>query len=290
MTKSKKQEFMKLTRLMTILVFTTIWGCGDDTGGKRRSLIEVDTPGLTTDVFIVPSQMHRSLETNLLESHTEINEIVAGSLPVSYRPVPSMSLDDEGTDTKNVRTRTSLGRPSIDCGMTPNASIIARVEECSTINGARASWNYLFSSAGESVWRLVAKIGTSEMWLDVRTGHIWSDILDTTNWCNASGNRETGSAVDCKNLATNITCVGKAVLGIPGIKWRLPTRNDFLQADLDGIRFVLKGAGSPFWTATINSASANRSEAWTYNQVQGTLEKSALTDLRQVRCIGAASL
>lgn len=281
---------MKLTRLMTILVFTTILGCGDDTGGQRRSLIEADTPGLTTDVFIVPSHMHRSPESNLLESNTAINEIVAGSLPASYRIIPSMALDDEGTDQKNVRTRTGMGRPFTDCGIAPGVSVAARVDECGRINGPTASWNYVFSSAGESVWRLVTKIGTSEMWVDIRTGHIWSDILDTTNWCNASGNQETSPAVDCKTLATNITCVGKAVLGMPGIKWRLPTRNDFLQADLNGIRFVLKNASTPFWTATMNSASANRSEAWTYNQTQGTLDKSPLTEIRNVRCIGAATL
>ncbi len=281
---------MKSAHLLALLALTALIGCGEDSGGKRRSLIEADTPGLTTDVYIVPSQMHRSIETDLLGSYTEINEITAGSLPVSYRTVPLMAIDDEGTDAKNVRTRTSLGRPSNDCGMGPGASISARISDCSTLNGARANWNYVYSSAGESVWRLVTKIGSSEMWLDIRTGHIWSDVLDTTNWCNASGNVETGAAVDCKTLGTNPTCVGKAVLGLPNIKWRLPTRNDYLQADLNGIRFVLKSAGSPFWTATLNSASTNRSEAWTYNQSQGTLEKSPLSDLRQVRCIGAAAL
>lgn len=283
---------MKLIQLSTILVFTTILGCGDDAGGKRRALVEVDTPGLTTDVFIVPSHMHRTRESsNLLESHTANNEIIAGTLPLDiYRVVPSMALDDEGTNSKNVLTRTALGRPFTDCGIAPNATVGTRVDECGRINGPTASWNYVFSSAGESVWRLVAKSGNAEVWLDIRTGHIWSDILDTTNWCNASGNQETSPAVNCNTLANNITCVGKAVLGIPGIKWRLPTRNDFLQADLDGIRFVLKSASTSFWTATMDSSSFNRSEAWTYNQAQGTLEKAGLTDLRNVRCIGAASL
>jgi hypothetical protein len=138
---------MKPPHLVAIVDLTTLIGCGEDSGGKRRSLIEADTSGLITDVFSVPSYMHRSIEMDLLAS-----------------------------------------------------------------------------------------------------------------------------------------------IGLPNIKWRLPTRNDYLQADLNGIRFVLKTANSPFWTATMNSASTNRSEAWTYNQSQRTIEKVAMTDLRQVRCIGAASL
>ncbi|MES2526787.1 MAG: hypothetical protein V4598_06855 [Bdellovibrionota bacterium] len=281
---------MKSRLLITLLVFTTIIGCGEDVGSKRRSLIESDTPTITTDAFIVPSHMHRTLEHDLLASRTEIDEIIAGSLPVGYRTVPSMALDDEGTDTKNIRTRTSLGRPTVDCGMGPDAAISARISDCSTLNGTKATWNFLNSSAGESIWRLVAKVGTAEMWLDIRTGHIWSDIVATTNWCNASGNKETGTSVNCLLQGTNSTCVGKGILGFPGIKWRLPTRNDYLQADLNGIRFVLKAAGSPFWTATLNSASADRSEAWAYNQAQGTIEKAGMIEDRQVRCIGAAAL
>ncbi len=281
---------MKLYFLTTLVFITTILSCGDDVGGKRRTLVETDTPGITTDTFLVPSHLHRSPEVGLLESHAEINEIVAGSLPLSYRTVPLMALDDEGTETRNIRSRTWLGRPLFDCGAGPNTSINSRIDDCSRINGARAAWNYLNSSSGESIWKLVAKIGNVEMWIDLRTGHIWSDILETGNWCNASGNSETGPGVNCQTLGTNPNCVGKSLLGLLGIKWRLPTRNDFLQADLNGLRFVLKTAGLSFWTATMNSASLNRSEAWTYNQAQGTLEKAALTELRQVRCIGAASL
>ncbi len=281
---------MKLTRLMTIVLFTTIIGCGEDVGGKRRPTIETDTPNITTDVFLVPSHMHRTMELDLLGSHTEIDEVVAGSLPPGYRAVPLMGLDDEGSDSKNVRTRTSLGRPLTDCGMGPSSIVSERISECTTLNGTRATWNFLNSSAGESIWRLVTKIGNAEIWIDIRTGHIWSDVVGTTNWCNASGNKETGTAVNCLTLGLNPNCVGKKILGIPGIIWRLPTRNDYLQADLNGLRFVLKTAGTPFWTATLNSASADRSEAWAYNQAQGTLEKANLAQDRQVRCIGAAAL
>ncbi len=290
MAKSKKQVFMKLDLILTAVVFTTIVGCGEDVGGKRRGVVEIDNPTLTTDTFIVPSHMHRTMELDLLASHTEIEEVVAATLPAGYRSVPVMALDDEGTDGKNIRSRTNLGRPLTDCGMGPDVTISARISECNSINGSRASWNFLTSAAGESVWRLVTKIGASEMWLDIRTGHIWSDIADTTNWCNASGNKEIGTAVNCLTAGVNNSCVGRTILGIPGIKWRLPTRNDYLQADLDGLRFVLKTAGSPFWTATLNSATADRSEAWTYNQAQGTLEKANLNQDRQVRCIGASAL
>jgi hypothetical protein len=224
----------------------------------------------------------------------ETTLITSGALPAGYRIIPLMALDDEGTNGKNISSRSGLGRPAVDCGATAGQTLKQRIADCLKLNTTTASWDGTsFGASGESVWKLVTRTGTLEMWLDTRTGHLWSDTIATTNWCNASGNTlvETDASVNCLTAGTNVTCVGKNLMNITGIVWRLPTRNDYLQGDLDGLRFVLKESDTTgFWTATMNSVSFGRSEAWVYQQRQGTLESAALGNDHQVRCIGDATI
>ncbi len=286
----RKQELMKRS-ILIVLSLTALVGCGEDTGSRRNSPV-ASNPPLIADGNGV-SQIHRSRGLNVLTSRTEITLITSGALPAGYRMIPFMNLDDEGTNGKNIRTRTGLGRPAVNCGLTANVSLSSRISECNSLNPGSSLWSGTAEgAAGESTWRLVAKSGAQEIWQDSVTGQLWSDIVDTTNWCNASGNslQETGASVDCQALGTNFSCIGKAIMGLTGITWRLPTRNDYLQGDLNGLRFVLRESDTTgFWTATMDSASTNRSEAWVYQQRQGTLEKDFLTDAHQVRCIGAAT-
>ncbi len=284
---------MNSTFLLILLSLTALVGCGEDTGSRRRPLETVTPPITEDDTFVLPSHLHRTTGLSVLTTKQEIDEILATSLPVGYRTIPLMALDDEGTPDKNVRTRTSLGRPMANCGMTAGATVSARITNCSTVNGTTAMWDSSNGAAGESTWRLVTKDGSQEIWADIRTGHLWSDVMDdSTNWCQASGNKtkEDGAAVNCEAAAVDVTCVGKAIMGLTNVKWRLPTRNDFLQADINGLRFVLKISSlTGFWTATMNSKATTRNEAWVYHQEQGTLDSAVLTEDRQVRCIGAAT-
>lgn len=285
----RKQVLMNYHIFFFGLLLLSFVGCGEDTGRSRRT--EVVNPPLTEDDFVVPSQIHRTREASVLTAREVRDEIVAGALPVEYRQVPLIALDDEGSGV-NVRTRTALGRPAVNCGTAAGLTISARMDDCSTVNGASATWSSINGAAGESTWRLVAKAGTQEIWLDTRTGLLWSDVVATTNWCNAAGNstQETGTTIDCKNLGTNFSCVGKTLL-IGDVTWRLPTRNDFLQADLNGLRSALKEVTDQgLWTGTVNSTSTNRSEAWVYRQAQGTLESAPMDSDRHVRCVGAAAL
>ena len=96
---------------------------------------------------------------------------------------------------------------------------------------------------------------------------------------------------NCSTLSElQSTCVGKTLdlLGAQ-VKWRLPTRNDFLQADLDGLRFVMKKENETLglWTSTIRGASQKRSEAWVYHSLEGTLSADDLDTEHAVRCVGA---
>lgn len=286
---------MNATFLLILISLTALVGCGEDSGSRRRPLETVTPPVTTDDTFVVPSQLHRTTGLALLTSRQESDEILANSLPVGYRTIPLMALDDEGTPGKNVRTRSSLGRPTANCGTTTGTTVNERIINCSNINGTTATWDGANGAAGESTWRLVTKDGSQEIWADIRTGYLWSDVQDSAaNWCQASGNRtkEDGASVNCETSAVDVTCTGKTLMGLANVKWRLPTRNDYLQADINGLRFVMKTPTllTGFWTATMNSKATTRNEAWVYVQEQGTLESALLTEDRQVRCVGAATL
>lgn len=291
MAKTKKQVLMKPPFLILVIAITTLVGCGEDIGrNNQRGSGGTIIPVNPEDAFITPSQMHRRSGTNVISSRDEIRNVTANTLPSGYRLVPSIVLDNEGVSGSNVQTRTSLGRPTVNCGIAANTTIGQRIADCQNLNQTKATWNSTSGIAGESSWRLVQKNNTQETWQDTRTGFLWSDIVATTNWCNAAGNSSSeDSSVNCQVIAQGSACVGKTLNDMNGVTWRLPTRNDYLQADLNGFRFVMKDVTVGFWTATI-SAQSSRNEAWVYVQSQGTLEKELLTENRQVRCVGAASL
>lgn len=248
------------------------------------------------------SHMHRERGSAILSYAEEIQKRLGRDLPeILYRIIPLMEKDDEGS-SKNVATVEDLGRPTVSCGRGDGfAGIDARAADCFQKNGDKATWEgYRFGAAGESTWKLVTRNGSGkEMWLDMRTGMVWSYLRANSegknvfNWCKASGNDENASTdviVDCNALAEGISiCAGHLMEEVgEQIKWRLPTRNDYLQADINGIRFIFpKEDDRGLWTATMRAASEGRSEAWVYSTKEGTLAGVPLASERFVRCIGA---
>lgn len=282
---------MKPASLLILSLLVLLQGCGEDTGRNDRG--ETFTPPFSEDTFVVPTQAHRTAERAVIESRAFNNLAVAGTLPEGYRIIPLMASDDEGASLTNPRTRRALGRPTIDCGLGETLVISQRISDCAGKNQTRATWNGVLGNAGEATWRLVARSGTLEVWLDTRTRLLWSPVVATTNWCEAAGNnlQEDGPIVNCQELGKVSSCVGKVILGLSNVVWRLPTRNDYLQADIDGLRYVLPTAGSAgSWTATLDSSAGSRNLAWVYVDDQGILKSSLLPESKQVRCVGAAAL
>ncbi|HXH73491.1 MAG TPA: hypothetical protein VNJ08_00900 [Bacteriovoracaceae bacterium] len=287
--------------IAVFVVLTTLVGCGDDIPKKQTSKgigkgVVIKVPAATADGELISSQMHRLRGINVLSYTEEIAQTLASTLPTTYKPIPDLLLDDEGTNTKNVITMTSVGRPTTACGTGGEltAGIDARIADCDAKNGTHAIWNgNLYGAAGESTWKLIAfTAGGKEIWHDLRTGMVWSDIVATSNWCKASGNKQTStttSAIDCSVTGEDLSfCSGANIEGLAGnVVWRLPTRNDYLQADINGLRFVMKPSillGA--WTATVQGASTEREHAWVYHITDGTLSAKEITSDRQVRCIG----
>jgi hypothetical protein len=249
------------------------------------------------------SAIHREKGSPVLSYAQEISKVISRNLPEAlYRVVPSMAIDDEGSN-KNVITINNLGRPSVVCGIDGTfPGIDARITDCFQKNRESAIWEgYRYGAAGEGTWKLVSLTSDGEeIWFDGRTGMVWSDLrkkdngVNVFNWCKASGNTENDTSsevIDCGilNDQTEQLCVDAVTPGLGDqIKWRLPTRNDYLQADLNGARFVLKKENTQgVWTATMRAGVIGRTEAWVYNSKDGTLFGGNLTSDRQVRCIGA---
>lgn len=287
---------------LTVLILTlfTLVGCGEDVAKNKSSRDRATKPPPTTtavggDSILLNSQIHRLRGMPVLTTAEEIDQIVAGSLPVDYRVIPDMGLDDEGKEGKNVITITSLGRPGVTCGVSGTfAGFQARISDCATKNGDKALWNgQTYGAAGEGTWQLVARTSAGlEVWYDLHTGLLWSDVINAKNWCKASGNLQpsgTSLTINCATAGESVSlCRGANVAGLGAdFRWRLPTRNDYLQADLDGIRSVMElGATSGSWTATMEAASENRSSAWVYRFQDGTLVSSDLLIEHEVRCVG----
>lgn len=96
--------------------------------------------------------------------------------------------------------------------------------------------------------------------------------------------------VDNITSPNSIDPAGKAGLGFsstPSVKWRLPTRNDYYQAEIDGIRFVMPDMldlNNWEWTTTISTLPTN--EAYGFHSDTAETSLRARWNGDSVRCVG----
>lgn len=276
---------------VTLLVFLSLFAACNDASKGNRPLINASTGAQVSSNATIRSQLHRVRATEILSTTQETS--AAESLPVGYDNIPNIFEADDGfgTDSRSVVHATHSGN---SCGIgTQFATIKDRIANCESLNLGQASWKGSANgNSGEGNWTLVARnVDGKEIWLDETTNYVWSDVVaEATGWCDASGNTQglaDGGVVDCHVLGTRSLCANSALPGIPEsqVSWRLPTRGDFLQADLDGARFVLRNVSTmSFWSATVNGT--NRDEAWAILQSTGALSSVSRAEGRAVRCIG----
>lgn len=235
------------------------------------------------------SQLHRLLGTVILTAEQESQS--ANNLRAGYDNVPGLRDSDDGMG--GVPSVNLARRPQVDCGVTLTLTTIdSRIADCAAKNTDRAIWRgQINGNAGEGNWFLVARQGDGkEVWLDATTNYLWSDMVAQTNWCSASGNDEDAlkeNGVSCKAIQDGMNaCVGQTVQGLGEglVSWRLPTRGDFLTADLNGARYVFAKTAAQYWTATVNGD--NREQAWAIMQANGVLTPVARNEVRGVRCLG----
>lgn len=266
---------------LALLSILFIVSCGEDASKNKRGAVMLKKPSFNTAESEAGIMAHIQRDSVVvpLSSAEAINDIVNNTLPKTFRVIPRLS------DVEKPRYDVeSIGRPAKACGSVSNASLGDRITSCEKANADLSTWSNKNGVAGESNWKLVSLADDKEIWVDLRTGMLWSDVINTqADWCSASGNNEGV----CKTNSPAMICNSMVTFG--NIKWRLPTRNDYLQADINGLRSVVKPSKTEtaFWAATIDSSNMDR--AWTYDLNRGMLGTAGLEALRQVRCIGAAA-
>jgi hypothetical protein len=256
---------------------------GKGTPNPQREAADGTTPSA------VRSHLFRVAGTEQMTAQAETQN--ATNLPAGYLDTPELDKTDDGLEDQSV---IHARRPVVPCGLdSALATIAQRIRDCANKNPNQSEWLGLKNATGgEGTWRLVAlKDNEQEIWLDETTGFIWSHVVSTTsNWCQAAGNTEKAlkeGGIDCSELHDdNTRCEGKDLLGIPAsqIAWRLPNRADFLQADLNGARFVLPRSSVVVWTATVNSE--DRENAWSITPKTGALSAQPRSASLGVRCLG----
>lgn len=282
-------------RLAIFIMFTLpLWiACNDLGHGGRRTdptpVIRENQDDVTTGVVVL-SQIHHVRGIAPFNSVQEASRSI--SMPDGYEEVPRQHIADDGLGDSTV---VHAVRAITPCGLGPTfKSISERASDCSTLNGANAHWLANENgNAGEGNWRLITRSATGEeVWWDNTSGYLWSDVIQaSSDWCKASGNTEgisgDGGVVDCAALGAGISlCQGAVLSQLPTteVSWRLPTRGDFLQADLNGARFVLPSTNLTYWSATVNGA--HRDEAWGITMMTGILTSDLRSNAHAVRCLG----
>ena len=215
------------------------------------------------------SQTYKSLNESLKEGTINPNILLI--------PDPEYANDNSITKPQNITQNCGYSSPE------DFNSIQERIEDCKSKNPSTFQWNgELKGNSGESKWSLVYKAGSSKFWIDSNTGLIWSNPSSKTDWNKASGFSVTDEEYICSSFKFD-------VFGGSEVQWRLPNRNEFLQADINGYRHVIDHDEKYFWTATTSNDFSN-SEAWEIQISTGILKLSDMTNLSNVICIGEVLL
>lgn len=191
----------------------------------------------------------------------------------SYRIVPNPDKDHD----KNVTVAKDIGKEK--CGIGSELNTIAkRIADCKAKLGVEKTfWEGKVNGiSGEGNFTLVVN-NEHEIWYDDSTGMVWSDEIEQDDWTNASGEGMPDLSNE-KFVCNQIDDITKEE-----VRWRLPTRADFLQADLNGARYVLPRLGVTYWTATSVDGG---NKAWAILQKTGILSESFMSEKHSIRCVG----
>jgi hypothetical protein len=199
----------------------------------------------------------------------------------------------------------SLANYSTDCGKVGN--VTNRILDCKDNYSAAATWTG--SEQGiyaETTWVLVTRDSSAGtiIWKDTGTGYLWtSKIATNVNFCAAAGADNGYGPVTCagNDVAKLSYCsentgfsypagvpdkLGNLSLASGKVQWRLPTRADFLKAELDGLRYVHEfDLADNFWSSNVWSQSAGN--IWTYS-ADGSIKNSTTNSdtSTDVICVG----
>jgi hypothetical protein len=257
----------------------------------------------------------RSKTSDLSKISTQLDD-ASGNLSDIYLAGPTLlndsSADSSSVDVADVSSLVACGHPSVPA----SPSIEDRIEDCKIKNTATAIvWNgKIRAKSTEGLWTLVVRTADGKnLWRDDTSGLLWSDDLGVTNnWCKAAGNSESSSACAsggslqaatpesfCSELTGFDTPPELAnakgnLSGSEGIQWRLPTKSEWLQAELNGVRWVIDAidplsySTRTYWSSTIFGL-AHTGTAWTFNswgEFSVEVDNIPLVTDNRVICVG----
>lgn len=263
--------------LILLMVFGLI-SCGPASNSGRgnsqkKTYSETSGPiqiNFTKFMQVAHSQTYRERGSKQISLSELKSHKLKNTLPKTIHLTPS----ENDNDTSVTKAET----PSTFCGDSLE-SINQSIFDCQKKNPESYLWDGEKNGiSGEGDWQLVFYGPQKTLWIDLNTALIWSDILKPQAWPYANKNTESTAC----NASENEASLGN--FSKDQIHWRLPTRNEFLLADINGARFVLNNLDNLFWTASTDKNQM----AWAINQTDGTLIKKAYQELLHIRCVGSA--
>lgn len=291
--------------LLCLLMLGTLVSCGAAKNNESRA---GDPPPNNGDRSIQPagseefqktqrSHMFRNKESQQLNYYGERKALAEKTLPKTHRTIPDAERD---VDT-NVIHPEKIASPEAGCGnyngtdTNQAVSITARHKNCAEVQGDTnaVTWNGKNKAInGEGFWQLISNSSYTEnnqvfnkiVWQDLSTGLLWSDLTASYTWEEASGNKNTDSRPCVSKSNTPKHELGRIHPSI--VSWRMPNRNEFLQADLNGSRFVLPNNSDFVWTASFGKTDNGIDKAWAINVSTGELKLMATSTELPTRCIG----
>jgi len=237
-------------------------------GAGPRDQRQTPNAGTKDTTLVYKSQSYRTIGKEQLSYDELGKKITTSTTDLDYRTIPRIDTDHDGQVEMNKFQQKN-------CGIVVETKTIkSRKNNCVQQNPNDSVWSAKENGiSGEGDWALVYKQDAVTVWQDLTTGLLWSTPLKTAAWKEASGAEVDEEDYICGN--------SKLLEG--EVKWMLPTRNEFLQADINGARFVLPSTSEIFWTASRQGQTDN---AWAIMQSTGELTAMKTSRENEVRCVG----
>lgn len=286
--------------IATLILSALLVSCGaaKNSGREGNSANSEDSDRINRDTGLTQldadfqksafSQVYRNKE-NIRLTYSEIMDAVLNNkVPLTTRMIPDIEVHIDS----EVSSPAKIPSEITECGnsVAEAYTLSDRIKDCKDkVPEANAiAWAGKKNGInGEGDWQLVSYSNNKQVWQDLRTGLLWSDIVATADYEVASG-VEMGSTDNFKDrVCQTITDTPKDALGkihSSRVEWRLPNRNEYLQADINGARFVLPNTDQLTWT----SSYSGDDNAWAINQKTGVLQLTSIGDSLSVRCVGIA--
>lgn len=279
-------------------LFLLLVGCGAAENSREdnsKPRIETVKPDDGEKVVFTPLERSMIRRTKGVSRilYTQVQEsLKLNNLPVAYQSTPTPE-EESATAVESI----PLERRKIDCGISIDnkLTVAERVKDCKTKIGQSSStlWSALVNGiSGEGNWFLVTYIEGKKVWQDSSTGLLWSDVVGTDTFAMALGRDPADLEKEiislCSSLNDNINpALGK--LPLSRVKWRLPNREEYLQADINGARSVLTDSGSNLWTASFDKQFGGEYKAWSIDHKDGILASTLIDERLDVHCIGVVT-